>query len=175
MSTTEGAESHEIYLTQLEASRIPPPQPTTPPTAPPPLLRLPSSPSPLPVQSPAPDGRFSPSPRQHPRPSPSPPPPPPPRTSVVPEPMDAEAAETPPPRSPIEVVALPPHPSIHSGGARPFSRAVSPPLASNSGPRVDSTPRQFHCLLRPPGSLQPSSEALLNDAASFQGGGMWYL
>ncbi|XP_049835129.1 uncharacterized protein LOC126278897 [Schistocerca gregaria] len=98
-------------------------QPTTPPTAPPPLSPPPRAllPSPsLPVQSPALDGRLSPAPQPHLRPPPSPSSPP--CSSAVPEPMDAEAAVTPspaPPPSPMEIVAPPPHPSIHSGGARP--------------------------------------------------------
>ncbi|XP_047103515.1 protein enabled homolog [Schistocerca piceifrons] len=65
-------------------------------------------PSPLPVRSPALDRRL---------PPPPPPPPPRPCSSAVPEPMDAEAAVTPPPH--MEVVAPPPHPSIPSSSARP--------------------------------------------------------
>ncbi|XP_049845365.1 protein enabled homolog [Schistocerca gregaria] len=87
---------------ELEASQIPPPQPTTPAGAP----------AIVALQSPSTDGRLSPLPRAHLRP-------PPPRSSTVPEPMYAEAAVTPPPPWPTEVVAPPPHPSIPSGGARP--------------------------------------------------------
>ncbi|XP_049957762.1 neural Wiskott-Aldrich syndrome protein-like [Schistocerca serialis cubense] len=113
--TSERTDIMQSY--QLEASRLPPPQPATPPTAPPPpappRARLQSSP--LPVRSPAPNGRLSPPPRP-----PPPAPPPPPCSSAVPEPVDAEADVTPPPPpSPMEVVATPPHLSIPSGGARP--------------------------------------------------------
>ncbi|XP_049845430.1 neural Wiskott-Aldrich syndrome protein-like [Schistocerca gregaria] len=112
------------FPAELEASRLPPPRPTTPPTAPPPRARL--QPSPLPVRLLAADRRL----------------PPPPRFSAVLEPMDAEAAVTPPPH--VEVVAPPPHPSIPSSGALP--RGVSPaPLASNSWSRVDSAPQHFRC------------------------------
>ncbi|XP_046990483.1 SH3 domain-containing protein C23A1.17-like [Schistocerca americana] len=103
-------------IPEFEASRPPPPWPTTqpmasPPLAPTPRAHLPSSP--LPVRSPAPDRRLSPPPRPHLRP------PPPPCSSTVPEPMDAEAAVTLLPLpSPMDVVAPPPHPSIPSGVAR---------------------------------------------------------
>ncbi|XP_047099280.1 proline-rich receptor-like protein kinase PERK2 [Schistocerca piceifrons] len=103
------------FLTELEASRLLPP----PPLAPPPWTRLLSSP--LPVPSPAPDGRLL---------------PPPPCSSAVPEPMDAGAAVTPPPPSPLEVVAPPPHPSIPSSGAQPgqvFHGAFSSPLREQFG------------------------------------------
>ncbi|XP_049845363.1 uncharacterized protein LOC126298090 [Schistocerca gregaria] len=110
---------------KLEASQIPPPQPTTPAGAP----------AIVAVQSPAPDGRLSPPPRAHLRP-------PPPRSSTVLEPMDAEAAVSQSPPWPTEVVAPPPHPSTPSGGARPgrVSRDRFPrPFASNSGSRVESS------------------------------------
>ncbi|XP_049958358.1 uncharacterized protein LOC126474904 [Schistocerca serialis cubense] len=122
-------------IPELEASRLPPPQPTTPPMAPLPRAHLPSSP--LPVLSPAPDGSLLPPPRPQlwsPQPLPLPLPLPP-CSSTVPEPMDAEAAVTlplppPPLMSPVEDVASPPHPGLPSGGARPghvFHGAFSSP------------------------------------------------
>ncbi|XP_046986072.1 neural Wiskott-Aldrich syndrome protein-like [Schistocerca americana] len=87
-----------------------PPRLGTPPRS----SRLPSSKSPLPVRLPAWDGRLWPPTRPYLRPLLAPPCP-----SVLLVPMDAEAAVTPPPPSPMEVVAPPAHPSIPSGGARP--------------------------------------------------------
>ncbi|XP_046987030.1 proline-rich receptor-like protein kinase PERK10 [Schistocerca americana] len=87
-----------------------PPRLGTPPRSP----CLPSSKSPLPVRLPAWDGRLWPPTRPYLRPLLAPPCP-----SVLLVPMDAEAAVTPPPPSPMEVVAPPAHPSIPSGGARP--------------------------------------------------------
>ncbi|XP_049845166.1 protein diaphanous-like [Schistocerca gregaria] len=151
-------------IPELDASRLPPPQPTTPPTAPPalapPRARLPSPP--LPFRLPAPDGPTS---------SPPPPPPPPPCSFAVPELMDAGAAITPPPLSPLEVVAPPPHPSpVVARGPGRFSTGRFP---RNSGSLVDSV--HSNSAVRPlrcatPGSLHPPSEAILNDCASFQCG-----
>ncbi|XP_049940773.1 basic proline-rich protein-like [Schistocerca serialis cubense] len=88
-----------------------------PPLAPPQRARLPSSP--LPVRSPAPDGRLSPPPWPNLRSPPWLPPPwPPPYSSAVPNLIGAEAVVTPPP-SPMEVVTPPPHLSTPSGGVRP--------------------------------------------------------
>ncbi|XP_049806893.1 uncharacterized protein LOC126249282 [Schistocerca nitens] len=115
---------------ELEASRIPPPQTRTPPTASRPL-----APPPLLVWSPAGDGRLSPPPRPHLRP-----PPPPPCSSAVPEPIDAEATVTPPSPSPMEVVAPAPHLSIRSGELE----------ASRIPPPQPTTPPTAPPLLAPP-------------------------
>ncbi|XP_047002832.1 protein TRACHEARY ELEMENT DIFFERENTIATION-RELATED 7A-like [Schistocerca americana] len=100
---------------ELEASRFPPPQPTTPPTAPPPLAPPPRAllpPLPLPVRSPARGEHLSRPPWPHLRQLPLSPPSLPQCSSAVSEPMDAEAATTPPPSiSPMEIVAPPPHPT----------------------------------------------------------------
>ncbi|XP_049947221.1 uncharacterized protein LOC126455511 [Schistocerca serialis cubense] len=97
-----------------------------PPLTPKPLVCLPSSP--LPVRSPVLVGRLS---------------------LLPPQPMDTEAAITPPllPPSPMEI-ASPPPPSLPSDGAWPgrFSTGHFPrPPTSNSGSRVDSAPWQFRC------------------------------
>ncbi|XP_047002696.1 leucine-rich repeat extensin-like protein 3 [Schistocerca americana] len=144
---------------ELEAKRLPPPRPMTPPTAPPQRARLQSSPPP--VRSPAPDGPLPPPPPPPPPQrssavpplphSPALPPPPPLLSSAVPEPFDAEAAVTPPPPpppSPMEVVASPSHGSIPCSGARPgqvFHGEFSSRPREQLGPRVGSAPLQFHC------------------------------
>ncbi|XP_049827265.1 uncharacterized protein LOC126266774 [Schistocerca gregaria] len=148
------------FSAELEASGLPPPRPTTPPTDSPQRASLRSPP--LPVRSPAPDGRL-----------PPPPPPPPPRSSAVPEPVEAEAAVT-----PMEVVAPPPPPNIPSSGAQPgqvFHGAFSSPLASNRGHRWRARPGS--CAVRPlscaaPGTLHPPPETVLSDGESFTRGGM---
>ncbi|XP_049855478.1 uncharacterized protein LOC126336042 [Schistocerca gregaria] len=144
-----GSSVHMQLDTELEASRLPPPQPTTPlmaplPITPPPRALLPSQPLPAdPVQSPALDRRLSLPPRPYLQPSP-----PPPCSSTLPEPMDGEAVITAPPSSPMEVIAPPPHPSLPSDGdgLGRFSKGWLPrPLTSNVGTWVDSAPRQFRC------------------------------
>ncbi|XP_046986172.1 leucine-rich repeat extensin-like protein 3 [Schistocerca americana] len=136
-----------------------PPPTAPPPLAPPPRKRLPASP--LPVRSPAPDGRLSPLPRPHLQPLP------PPCSSAAAEPMDAEADVTPPPPSPMEVVFPPPHPSIPSGGARPgqvFHGAFSSPPREQFGIAYGQ---------RTP-AVQLSAPSAAPPGASFQGRGMWY-
>ncbi|XP_049946651.1 uncharacterized protein LOC126442094 [Schistocerca serialis cubense] len=149
----------------------------TPPTAPPPLAPPPLAPPPrqclplslLPVWSAAPNRRLFPPPRPHLRPLP------PPCSSAVAEPMDAGAAVTPPP-PPMDVVALSPYLSTPSGSVRP-GQVFHGAFSSHPHKRVDSTPWQFRCLppqLHHPWALHLPSEAVLNDGALFQGGGMWY-
>ncbi|XP_049800267.1 uncharacterized protein LOC126235596 [Schistocerca nitens] len=138
---------------ELEASRLPPPQLTTPPLPPASraLLTLP----PLPVRSRAPGGRFS------------PPPSPPPCFSAVLEPMDAEAAITPPPLSPVEVVAPPPHPSIPSGdlvrgGFQPRLPTSLPPPVQQQQP--SPLPRRQPVPLMPPAQLHPGAPQVVAPA-----------
>ncbi|XP_049837935.1 uncharacterized protein LOC126282321 [Schistocerca gregaria] len=163
------------FPAELDASRLPLPQPTALPTTSLPLAVL--QPPPLPVRCPAPGWRLPPPPRPHLQPPPSPSS----CSSAVPELMDAEAAITlPPSPSPMQVVAPPPHPSIPSDGERPgqvFHRAFSSLPREQFAIAGGLHARQFRCpppQLRRPWVLRPPSEALLNDGAPLQGGGMWY-
>ncbi|XP_049845361.1 inverted formin-2-like [Schistocerca gregaria] len=135
-----GRSVHTQLDTELEASQILPPQLTTPAGAP----------AIVAVQSPAPDGRLSPPPRAHLRR-------PPPRSSTVLEPMDAEAAVSPSPPWPTEVVAPPPHPSIPSGGARP-GRIGGLMGSTASAHFSTASPSAGHA---PPWARLPSSNSLL--------------
>ncbi|XP_047115099.1 uncharacterized protein LOC124795197 [Schistocerca piceifrons] len=100
-----------------------------PSLAPPPRARLPS---PLPVRSPAPDGRLSPPPWPHLR-SPSP------CSSAVPEPMV------------LLRLLIRAYPVAVRGLSRFFTRRFPRALAGNSGSRVDSVPWQFRF---PPSQLR---------------------
>ncbi|XP_049845364.1 uncharacterized protein LOC126298091 [Schistocerca gregaria] len=152
------------------------PQPTTPPTAPPPLgtppqaPRLPSSKSPLPAWFPSWDRHLSPPLRPH--PTPLPPPPQSPCSSVFPVPIDAEAAVTPPPPSPTEVVAPLAHPSIPNSGARP-GQVFDEQIGVASGQHAPAVPL-FAPSAAPPWAPPPVVGRPTQWRCITSGGGMWY-